>query len=108
VALWKKISYICVRSTDLDGVAKVLTLAPARLSLVIRWRKDAVHIVEILFESHVGVKKLILKNCNLGKDVTGLLDNIVALYPNLEGLSLEGCYPLTPTAYSLIPRLKKL
>jgi hypothetical protein len=64
--------------------------------------------VEILFDSHVDIRKLILKNCNLGKDVTGLLDNIVALYPDLEALSLEGCYPLTSTAYFIIPRLKKL
>jgi len=32
----------------------------------------------------------------------------VALYPDLEVLSLESCHPLTSTGYSLIPRLKKL
>ena len=32
----------------------------------------------------------------------------MALYPNLEVLSLQGCEPLTSAAYCLIPRLKKL
>jgi hypothetical protein len=83
-------------------------VAPALHSLIISGRKDAAHVVEILFDRHVDLRKLILKNCNLGKNVIGLLDNIVALYPDLEGLSLEGCYPLPSAGYCLIARLKKL
>jgi len=52
---------------------------------------------------------MILNYCWLGEDGTGLLANIVDLYyPDLEGLSLEGCRPLTYADYCLIPRLKKL
>jgi hypothetical protein len=83
-------------------------VAPALHSLIIRGREDAVHILEILFDSHVDLRKLMLNSCNLGKDSTGLLTNIVALYPDLEVLSLEGCRPITSAAYCLIPRLKKL
>jgi hypothetical protein len=49
-----------------------------------------------------------LERCSLGEDSTGLLANIVTLYPDLEGLSLEYCHPLTSAAYRLIPCLKKL
>ena len=54
------------------------------------------------------LRKLILLHCCLGKDSTGLLASVVALYPNLEGLSLNCCYPLTSDVYSHISRLKKL
>jgi hypothetical protein len=76
-------------------------------SLIIQKRNDAVQIVEFLFHCH-GLRKLILKFCGLGEDGTGLLVNVVALYPDLEVLSLEGCRPLTSAGYCLIPHLKKL
>jgi hypothetical protein len=93
-------------------------VAPALHSLIVCQRKDAARILEILFDSHVDIRKLILKRCNLSKnrtDVFNLLENrtdvlttFVNLYPDLEVLSLEGCYPITSVGYSVIPRLKKL
>jgi len=65
-------------------------------------------ILEFLFHKHVYLRKLILKRCCLGEDSTGLLTNIVALYPDLEVLSLEGSYPIELAGYCLITRLKKL
>ena len=64
--------------------------------------------MEFLFRIHVDLRKLILKDCWLELDSTFLLVNIVDLYPDLESLSLEGCRPITPAGYRLIPRLKKL
>jgi len=87
----------------------VLTAAPALHSLSIRERnKDADEILEFLFQKPLDLKRLILEHCYLGEDSTGLLASIVALYPDLEVLSLERCYPLTSDVYCLIPRLKKL
>jgi hypothetical protein len=83
-------------------------VAPALHSLSIHDRKDAVRILGTLFHSHVDLRKLILKYCNLGKDSTGIITNIVAFYPDLETLSLARCYPITSAVYTLIPRLKKL
>lgn len=77
-------------------------------SFIIHDREDAAHILEFLFHGHSDLKRLILKCCHLGEDSTGLLAKIVAVYPDLEVLALEGCRPLTFTGYSLIPRLKKL
>jgi len=54
------------------------------------------------------LRKLILESSWLGEDGNGLLANIVALYPDLEGLSLENCHPLTSSGYRLISRLEKL
>ena len=65
-------------------------------------------ILEFLNSIQGGLRKLILKYCSLGDDSTGLLANIVALYPDLEVLSLEHCYQITSAGYCLIPRLKKL
>jgi len=65
-------------------------------------------IFKFLFPIHGDIRKLILTFCELGEEGTGLLANIVALYPDLEGLSLQGCHPLTSADYCLIPRLKKL
>ena len=73
-----------------------------------RDREDVADILEFLNPFHGGLRKLILEYCSLGDDSTGLLANIVALYPDLEVLSLEGCRKLTPALYRLIPRLKKL
>ena len=65
-------------------------------------------ILKFLFHIRGDLRKLILMYCKLGEDGTGLLANIVALYPDLEVLSLEGCRPLTSTGYHLIQHLKKL
>jgi hypothetical protein len=83
-------------------------VAPALHSLIICEREDVVRIVEILVDKHVDLRKLILKRCDLGKHGTSILANITASYPDLEVLSLEGCYPLTSADYCLISRLKKL
>jgi len=87
---------------------QVLTEAPALRSLVIDRPEDAAHILEILFRTQSDLRKLILMSCDLGEDDTGLLANIVALYPDLEVLSLEGCSPFSSTGYCLISHLKKL
>ena len=65
-------------------------------------------ILEFLNQIPSDLKKLIIEDCWFGENGTGLLANIVDLYPDLESLSLEGCYPLTFGDYCLIPRLKKL
>jgi len=46
--------------------------------------------------------------CYLGEDVTGLFANIAALYPDLEGLTLEGLTLRTSAVFCLIQHLKKL
>jgi len=86
---------------------QVLTVAPALHSLIIRKCNDAAHILEFLFRVHYH-RKLLIEHCWLGKNSTDLLANIVALYPDLEVLSLESCYPLSSAGYCLIPCLKKL
>ena len=87
---------------------QVLTNAPALHSLTVLHRKDVVDILEFLNHKHGDLRKLILKFCWVGEDSTGLLNNIVAMYPDLEGLSLEGYFPITSAGYSPISRLKKL
>ena len=82
-------------------------MAPALHSLTIRESYDAPRILEFLSGIR-HVRKLILEHCWLGEESTGLLANIVALYPDLEVLSLESCYPLSSAVYCLIPSLKKL
>jgi len=69
---------------------------------------DAADILECLFSIRGHLRKLILRCSCLGKNDTGLFANIVALYPDLEVLSLECCDPLSSASYRLIPRLKKL
>jgi Ran GTPase-activating protein (RanGAP) involved in mRNA processing and transport len=83
-------------------------VAPALHSLIISERTDVERIVGSLCDSHVDLRKLILKDCYFGKNGTGILTKIVTLYPDLEALSLHNCHQLTSAAYSLIPRLKKL
>jgi hypothetical protein len=83
-------------------------VAPALHSFIIHGRKDGARILGILFERHVDIRKLILKGCNPGEDSTAILTNIVALYPDLEALTIQACSPLHSAAYSLIPCLKKL
>jgi len=65
-------------------------------------------ILQFLSRSHNYLRKLILEYCEFGEDSTGFLAKIVALHPDLEVLSLEGCYPVTSAGYCLIPSLKKL
>jgi hypothetical protein len=83
-------------------------VAPALHSLNICFRNDADRILKILFDSHVDIKKLILKKRDLGEKSTDILTAIVNMYPDLEALSLEDYSLITSTDYSLIPRLKKL
>ena len=87
---------------------QVLTAAPALHSLVICERKDVADILEFLNHIHGYLRKLSLEYCWFGEGSTGLLGNVVALYPDLEFLSLEGCCPITSADYCLISRLKKL
>jgi len=83
-------------------------VAPALHSFIVQGRTDVADILEFKFGSHNNLRKLILDCSRLGEDSTGLLANITGFYPDLEGLSLEGCSPITSAAYCLIPRLKKL
>ena len=71
-------------------------------------RYDAAGILESLFHKRVDLRKLILEYCCLGEDCTGLLANIVDLYPDLDVLSLKNCRQITDAGCCLIPRLKKL
>jgi len=87
---------------------QVLTNAPSLHSLIVRYREDVADIVKSFNHIHSDLRKLILEHCCLGDDGTVFLDNIIDLYPDLEVLSLENCYPLTNAGYSLIPRLTKL
>ena len=83
-------------------------MAPALQSLIVHEREDAAHILKFVFRKRVDLRKLILKHCWFGEDGPGLLAKIVALYPNLEGLSLKGCSPLLSADYCLIGHLKNL
>ena len=65
-------------------------------------------ILEYLCHNGGYLRKLDLIGCRLGEDSTGLLTNIVTLFPDLEVLSLDRCHPLTSAGYCLIPRLEKL
>ena len=83
-------------------------MAPALRSLIVRNRGDAADILKFQFRNHGDLRILVLENCLLGEDSTGLLTNIVAFYPDLEGLSLQCCRPITSAGHYLIPQLKKL
>ena len=86
---------------------QVLTKAPALHSLIIRDRnKDVDEILDFLFKKPVDLKRLIFECWWLGERTN--LDVIVGFYPDLEGLSLEGCYSLSPDDYRHITRLKKI
>jgi len=83
-------------------------VAPALHSITIRDRIDAAHILELLLNIR-GLRKLrVHQGFRLYEDITGLFANIVALYPDLEVLSLAGYHQLKSAGYNLIPRLKKL
>ena len=80
--------------------------APALHSLIISDREDVAHILEFLFHKRVDLRKLDFRW--LPEESTDLLANIVALYPDLEGLSLESCSSLSQPHYCFISHLKKL
>jgi len=83
-------------------------VAPALHSLTIYRHRRVADILEFLVHKHIDLRKLIIVYCWLGEGIPGLLANIVDLYPDLEGLSLEGCLPLISGVFCPIPRLKKL
>jgi Ran GTPase-activating protein (RanGAP) involved in mRNA processing and transport len=83
-------------------------VAPSQHSLIIDRRDDAERILGTLFDRHIDLRKLILRYCTVHEDGTGILSNIVAFYPDLEVLTLQGCSKITSAGYSVIPRLKKL
>ena len=83
-------------------------MAPALRSLTIYNKNMVADILEFLVHKHIDLRKLIIVYCWLGEGIPGLLANIVDLYPDLEGLSLEGCLPLISGVFCPIPRLKKL
>jgi len=87
---------------------QILSAAPALYSLIIGHRMDVADILEFLNHIRGDLRKLILTSCSLGQDGNGLLANIVALYPDLEVLSLASCRPVTSAGYSLISSLKNL
>ena len=87
---------------------QVLTVAPALHSLIIIDREDVADILEFLNHTHGDLRKLSIKSCSLGEDSTDLLANIVALYPDLEVLSLRNINGLKSDDYSLLAQLKKL
>jgi hypothetical protein len=95
---------VCWYNTPLQ----VLINAPALYSLNIHNREDAADILQFHFHIHGYLRKLFLEDCYIDECSIGLLANNEALYPNLEVLSLKGCYPLPSSVYHLIPRLKKL
>ena len=87
---------------------QVLRAAPALHSLTIFGRDDVANILE--FRNHIrgDLRKLRIEYCCLGEGSTGLIENIVAFYPDLEVLSLQGCSSLKSGDYCPIPGLKKL
>jgi len=91
----------------LNPLLYVLTGAPALHSFIVRERQDVASVLEFLFHIH-DLRKLFLDYCYLGEESTCLLGKIVALFPDLEVLLLEGCFPITSDGYSPISRLKKL
>jgi len=87
---------------------QVLTAAPALHSLIVNDRKDVEDILKFLNHTHGDLRKLSINRCFSGEDSTDLLANIVALYPDLEFLSLRYMYALKSIDFSLIAQLKKL
>jgi len=87
---------------------QVFTAAPALHSLIISNREDVVDILEFLNHIHGDLRKLSIEYWWFEKVSTGLLAIIVALYPDLEGLSLKGTFELKSDYYCLIAQLKKL
>lgn len=108
VQLWKKHSYSFDVFSYPKTINEVLTVATALDSLIISSRSDAPRILRTLFRKCGYLRKLRVMNCRLGEGVTGLVEKIVDLYPNLQVLSLEECGPLPLDIFKLIPRLTEL
>ena len=87
---------------------QVLTAAPALHSLTISNREDVADILKFPNHIHGDLRNLSIDYLWIKNVSTGLLANIVALYPDLEGLSLQSTYRLNSDDYSLIAQLKKL
>jgi len=76
---------------------QVLTAAPALYSLIVRDREDVADILKFLNHIHGDLRKLSseylciisFENWCIEEVNTGFLANIVALFPDLEGLSLQ-------------------
>jgi hypothetical protein len=83
-------------------------MAPALSSLIAHERPDTAHILKCLFSKQVDLRILILEYCYLGTNGDDFLRNIVALYPDLEVLSLAVSHPITSGGYCRITRLTKL
>jgi hypothetical protein len=65
-------------------------------------------ILKFLNHIHCDLRKLSVEYWEIAEVSTGLLVNIVALYPDLEDLSLGKSFLHNPDDYCLISRLKKL
>jgi hypothetical protein len=87
--------------------SKDFVLATALHSLIINERDDAEDILEFLNHKLV-LRKLIFKDCNFCVGSSAFLAKIVEFYPDLEGLSLIGCCPLTSDCYGHILELEQL
>ena len=96
---------------------QVLTAAPALHSLIVRDREDVADILKFLNHIHGDLRKLSIENidvmsnvlCTSMKEVnTDFLANIVALFPDLEVLSLQSTSRLNSDDYCLIAQLKEL
>jgi len=92
----------------INTLLQVLTAAPALHSLTINMSEDVADKLEFLNHIHGDLRELIIDWCWLGDDNTGLLANIVAVYPDLEVLSLKMSDQLKSDDYCLIAQLKKL
>ncbi|KAJ9586672.1 hypothetical protein L9F63_019710, partial [Diploptera punctata] len=108
VVLWKNLTYTCDRVSRFTSALKVLERAPNLKSFVIRFREDAVQLLEFLFGKCDGIKRLEIYYCYLGVSNMCVLDKIVAFYPELEELGLVGCFELTSSIGSTISQLRKL
>ena len=94
----------------------MLTAAPALHSLIVRDREDVADILKFLNHTHGDLRKLSIEYLLIMsieywciEEVnTGFLANIVALFPDLEGLSLQSTSRLKSDDYCLIAQLKKL
>ncbi|KAJ9589696.1 hypothetical protein L9F63_017102, partial [Diploptera punctata] len=102
VTLWKTLSYKCDDLSTFTSVVEVLIEAPMLKSLEIQKRDDAAQLMELLFDSCDGIKRLVIKFCNLGDDSMDVLAKIVTFYPELEELELVGCHTFTYTGGTII------
>jgi hypothetical protein len=85
---------------------QVLTEAPALHTLIVFAREDVADILEFRNHIHGDLKKLVLEYCWSHEDK--LIPNIVAMYTDLEVLSMRKCGSITFASYCLIPHLKEL